>query len=221
VVAAAPPPPAAPEPLRPAVERPAAVVEAPRIAAPKRPRSATVHRPSAPPAGAMLPVVSGPGQSLRAVLPQALSAVGEESGWDAVTMWHRVQSRRPLTCLGIWTRPGTELDWFESISWRAKLDLGEPPAGDLDPDGRLTWLSDLGSDGGSVRERTARSADLTTRVVAPLCGGEDIVGAIEVFARTARHADDAAVARLTTAAGLLAPLLLREMQDAEQRRWRI
>jgi hypothetical protein len=147
--------------------------------------------------------------------------IGEEAAWDAVTMWHRAESRRPLTCLGVWTRPGTDLDWFESISWRGKLVLGEPPSGDLDPAGRLTWVADLGGDGGSVRERTARSAALATRVLVPLVDGQSIVGALETFARTSRSIEDAAVDRLTTAAALLAPLLVHDMQEAEQRRWRV
>jgi hypothetical protein len=136
-------------------------------------------------------------------------------------MWHRVQSRRPFTCLGIWTRADGELDWFESISWRAKLDLGEPPSGDIDPSGRLTWIADLGTDGGSVRERTARSAGLASRVLAPLIEENSIVGALEVFAQRARPVDDGMVARLTAAAGMLGPLLLRETQEAERRRGRI
>jgi hypothetical protein len=177
---------------------------------------------SLPALAAVLPARgAGPAHSLRAVLPLALAAVGEETGWEAVTMWHRAQIRRPLTCLGIWTRPGADLDWFESISWRAKLDLGEPPAGDIDPSGRLTWIADIGDDGGSVRERTARSADLSARVLAPLSDETGIVGALEIFSRRARHVDEAVVAALTTAGGLLLPLLVRELQDAEQRRWRI
>jgi hypothetical protein len=136
-------------------------------------------------------------------------------------MGHRVQARRPLTCLGIWTRPGTDLDWFESISWRAKLDLGEPPAGDIDPSGRVTWVADIGDDGGSVRERTARSADLAARVLAPLTDGGAIVGALEIFSRSSRQLAEPVVAALTTAGGLLLPLLRREMQDAEQRRYRV
>jgi hypothetical protein len=158
---------------------------------------------------------------LRAVLPRALALIGEESGWEAVAMWHRAQARRPLTCLGIWTRPGADLDWFESISWRAKLDLGEPPSGDVDPAGRLTWVADLGDEGGTVRERMARSADLCSRVVVPLTDGEALIGALEVYSRTARPSDEATMTRLVTAAGFLAPVLLREMDDAAQRRWRV
>ncbi len=147
--------------------------------------------------------------------------IGEESGWAAVAMWHRAQARRPLTCLGIWTRPGAELDWFESISWRAKLDLGEPPSGDVDPGGRLTWVADLGDEGGSVRERMARSADLCARAVVPVVDGEALIGALEVYSRTARPSDEATMTRLVTAAGLLAPVVVREMDDAAQRRWRV
>jgi hypothetical protein len=169
----------------------------------------------------VLPASAAGSQSLRAVLPLALAAVGEETGWEAVTMWHRAQSRRPLTCLGIWTRPGTDLDWFESISWRAKLDLGDPPAGDIDPSGRVTWVADIGDDGGSVRERTARSADLAARVLAPLTDAGGIVGALEIFSRRSRQLEEPVVAALTTAGALLLPLLRREMQDAEQRRYRV
>jgi hypothetical protein len=216
-----------------AVPRPSAVsaaAKAARPAGPRRSRSATVHRSVPVPAGAVAaplaalldaPAGTGPGQSLRAVLPRALALIGEESGWEAVAMWHRAQARRPLTCLGIWTRPGADLDWFESISWRAKLDLGEAPSGDVDPAGRLTWVADLGDEGGSVRERMARSADLRSRAVVPLADGEALVGALEVYSRAARPSDEATMTGLASTAGLLAPMLLREMEDAAQRRWRV
>ncbi|HEX3875264.1 MAG TPA: hypothetical protein VHW26_14015, partial [Solirubrobacteraceae bacterium] len=200
---------------------------------PKRRRSATVHRSSAADPGTSFPALAtilgpaaghGSRKSLRAVLPAALSTIGEESSWDAVAIWHETQSNRPLTCLGIWTRRGPDLDWFETVTWRAKLERGDGPSSDLDDAGRLTWVSDLGNDGGpelSARERSARAVDLACRVVVPLQTGRTTVGALEVLAQPVRQPDDASVARLTSAAGLLTPLLLRDMHEAEHRRWRV
>jgi hypothetical protein len=139
-------------------------------------------------------------------------------------MWQEAQTGRPLTCLGIWTRRGQELDWFESISWHAKLELGDSPSGDIDASGRLTWVPDLGTDGEadiSARERTARAAGLTARVVVPLSSPKKIVGALEVLARDVRQPDHVGVARLATCATALTPPLLRDARDAEQRRWRV
>jgi hypothetical protein len=150
--------------------------------------------------------------------------IGESSGWDAVAMWQAAQASRPLTCLGIWTQRGPQLDWFESISWRAKLEFGEPPAGDLDADGRVAWVADLGNDGDadvSPRERTARSVELACRVVVPLAKGRITVGALEVLGRAPRQPDAASLDQLTGAAIALAPLLTRDLAEAEHRRWRV
>ncbi len=211
--------PAAPTPRRPA--------------GPMRRRAPTIHRELAELPEATFPALtsllgrgrnSSPAKSLRAVLPSALSVIGDSSSWDAVAIWQEAQSGRPLTCLGIWTRPAHELDWFESITWHAKLELGEPPSADVDEAGRLTWVPDLGTDGEadvSARERTARSADLASRVVVPLSSPRKVVGALEVLARDVRQLDDVSVARLASAARALTPLLLRDIRDANERRWRV
>jgi hypothetical protein len=44
---------------------------------------------------------------------------------------------------------------------------------------------------------------------------------LEIFSRSSRQLAEPVVAALTTAGGLLLPLLRREMQDAEQRRYRV
>jgi hypothetical protein len=128
-----------------------------------------------------------------------------------------------LTCLGIWTRRGPDLDALETATWRAKLDLGAAPSGDVDATGRLTWVADLGNDGDaglSPRERATRAFDLAARVVVPLQTGRTTVGALEVLARSVRQPDEASVGRIAAAASLLTPLLLRDMHEAEHRRWR-
>jgi uncharacterized coiled-coil DUF342 family protein len=198
-----------------------------RDPAPETPAPAPAPMPSAaaaaePALGTLCHVIAAidDATSFETGLHQALAALGDGLGFDALVGWRLDVHGERLICSEIWTAaPVMGLEAFATASWRHALNPGEGIAAAAFQTGRATVRSPLSPGSTSARERDACEAGLVTAIATPILHGDRPTGLIEAFVSD-RRVIEPHVLEALAAAGRQLGVFAHLLELAEQPRWR-
>lgn len=122
--------------------------------------------------------------------PRIVQTLGENTGWDAATIWNIDPDENTIRCEGVWTARLPNAQEFERITREARFEPGAGLPGRVWSNSEPTWIPDLAKDPNFPRARAALTAGLRTALAFPVRRGEHILGVIECFSRSIRQRDE-------------------------------
>jgi PAS domain S-box-containing protein len=119
--------------------------------------------------------------------PRLLEAIGRALSWDLGAAWEVRDDA--MACVANWPAGDGDGGGFAAASARARLGRGEGLPGRVWASGRPAHIDDLAADPNFPRARAARAAGLHCAFAFPVRGGQGVIGAVELFARSPRRAN--------------------------------
>jgi PAS domain-containing protein len=153
----------------------------------------------------------------RTGLRNAVRIIGAEGGWDAATAWCPETRKAVLRCTAMWTRAGSDLGPFETLTWQKP----QPLAGEL---GRAlagphpTWLAGLEA-ADDARCASAAREGMRSALLVPIHHAGNPIGVLELLTRATRLPDAEIATSLEAVAAELGHFA-HLMRLGAERHWR-
>lgn len=128
------------------------------------------------------------GDSLEAVAPLVLQAIGEQLEWAAGAAW-AVNRSDFLTNVSVWHSAPISIPQFEIATRQATFARGVGLPGRVWATRRPAWIADVTQDANFPRASTAADADLHAAFGFPVLLRGDVLGVMEFFSREIREPD--------------------------------
>ncbi len=154
-------------------------------------------------------------ETVAAVVPAVLRALGEGMGWEAGIYW-TPDGAGELRMEAIWLASGLSIPAFEQVCREVTFAPGVGLPGRVWRDGRPLFIADFATDPDLPRTEAAAEAGLRTAVGLPLPARGEVRGVIELFTRSVRHGERELVDMMSTVSEQIARFLviLAERQEA-------
>ncbi len=151
--------------------------------------------------------------SLDEAMSEVLRQVASHLGWSLAAYWSADEAggSTRLSCRAVWADETVVRAPVVEATRTATLRSGEDLPGQVLASREPVWIEVLPEDGATPRIRAAAAAGLVSAAVFPLRDRDAVAGAIELFARDRRAADDGALS-LMTAIGHQVALVRRRFE---------
>jgi diguanylate cyclase (GGDEF)-like protein/PAS domain S-box-containing protein len=152
-------------------------------------------------------------EAVQAVLRQ----VGETEGWDRADFWRVDDKASVLRLFERWCAPGIDAEFgLKGRPGGLALKRGAGLAGAVWQSGEPLWIADAAQEPRAMNALVPEETGLRAAVLFPLTLGAEVIGVLELAARTIRSAEPRFLETLEVISDRLAPLLQRA--SAEQAR---
>ena len=121
--------------------------------------------------------------------PRIVEAVCRALDWAVGGFWEVDPEGEVLSCVDVWTSPGTAAREFEARTRGMVFGPGEGLPGRVWLTGRPEWVSDVAEDDNLPRAASAVRADLHRALAAPVVAGGAVVAVMEFFGREVEPPD--------------------------------
>ena len=129
------------------------------------------------------------GQSLAAAGPQILEAIGEALAWDYGALWV-VDGDQLIRLAASWSADGAGMLTFEPLSRESVFRFGAGVPGRVIQGREPVWIPDLENDANFPRLQAALADGLRTVFAFPIRAGEQVLGAVELYATQERGPEE-------------------------------
>ena len=151
-------------------------------------------------------------------LQAALRDIGEAEGWDRVDFWRVDDKASVLRLLERWCAPGIDADFgLKDRPDGLALKRGAGLAGAVWQSGQPSWIADATQDPRAMSSLVPEETGLRAAVLFPVAFGANVVGVLELAARTIRSPEPRFLETLEVISDRLAPLLQRASADQARR----
>ena len=147
---------------------------------------------------------------------QVVAALGEGLGWDVGVLW--LAEGANLRLAELWQADAGATDGFARACRQHGFVSGEGLVGRVQETASPVWLPDLGAAPDFLRREAAHADGLSFGVALPLMTEGEVVGVLELFARTDAGLDAGLRDMLTTVASQIAESVRRQQHAADLKR---
>ncbi|HYO60645.1 MAG TPA: SpoIIE family protein phosphatase [Actinomycetota bacterium] len=146
-----------------------------------------------------------------------LEAIAEGFGWACGTLWRIDEDAEMLTCVDVYTRPGSDTQSFVDVSKSLLVPYGGGLPGIVWETGQAEWVTNVDENPGFVRASAARQADLHAAILFPVHCGDTVTGVLEFFSPEIREPDHELLRMMEAIGGQIGQFVQRENVQDEVR----
>jgi PAS domain S-box-containing protein len=162
--------------------------------------------------------------SLAAIAPDMLRAIGENLEWDWGALWSLGQEGALFRCDCLWHARDIETAEFDTVSREHTFRFREGRIGQVWRSASASWIVDATTEPGFLRAAAASRAGLHGGVIFPILLDTEALGVVEFFSRAARERDEEQLATLSAIGSQIGQYIKRQRAEAglraSEERWR-
>lgn len=155
--------------------------------------------------------------SLDEAAPRLLEAVAEGFGWACGTLWRIDDAAEMLTCIDVYTRPGSDTESFVDVSKALMVPRGGGLPGFVWESGEAEWVTNVHENPDFVRSSAARQAGLHAAILFPVHCADHVMGVLEFFSPEIREPDHELLRMMDAIGGQIGQFVQRESVQEEVR----
>jgi PAS domain S-box-containing protein len=149
-------------------------------------------------------------RSLADATPRLLEAIAQGFGWTCGTLWRIDEDADMLSCVDVYSRPGTDTQSFVDVSKSLLVPYGAGLPGTVWESSEPTWIRNVDDDPRFVRASAARQADLHAALLFPVHYGDSVLGVLEFFSPDIREPDHELLDMMNAIGGQIGQFMERE-----------